>query len=115
MLQDAFAMPPEWHEQAGCSKHPDPELWWYQSSKIKDEVQLQVLRMVEAVEICNDCPVRELCLKQGLEEENLHGGSIWGGLMNHERRLMVGKQSRNSYKAEGHLIKQVRARVGRVS
>lgn len=115
MLQDTFAMPPDWHEQAGCAKHPDPELWWYKSSKIKDEVQLQILRMVEAVEICNDCPVRTLCLQQGLEEENLHGGSIWGGLMNYERRMLLGKSSLNSFREEGYMVRKVRAKVGRVS
>ena len=115
MLQDTFAMPPEWHEQAGCAKHPDPELWWYKSSKIKDEVQLQILRMIEAVEICNDCPVRDLCLTQGLQEENLHGGSIWGGLMNYERRMLLGKSSLNSFREEGYMVRKVRAKVGRVS
>jgi len=115
VLQDTYALPPEWHEQAACANHPDPELWWYKSYKHNDERRLQILRMIEAVSICNDCPVRELCLKQGLEDENLHGGSIWGGLMNYERRVMLGKPSKDSFKDEWNLVRQVRAKVARVS
>jgi hypothetical protein len=56
-----------------------------------------------------------LCLQQGLEEENLHGGSIWGGLMNYERRMLLGKSSLNSFREEGYMVRKVRAKVGRVS
>lgn len=115
MLQDSFQMPPDWHEQGLCAGHPDPELWWYKSSKIREERRLQILRMVEAVQICNECPVRELCLKQGLEQDNLHGGSIWGGLMNWERRTMLKKPSQNSFKDEAYMVAQVRKKVARVA
>ena len=114
MLQDTYALPPEWHKEAGCANHPDPELWWYKSYKTQDERKLQVLRMIEAVSICNDCPVRTLCLQQGLEDENLHAGSIWGGLMNYERRTMLGKSSANAFRDEWQMVRQVRAVVGRL-
>ena len=115
MLGHTFNMPPDWHEQGLCAKHPDPELWWYKSSKIDDEKQLQILRMIEAVEICNECPVRELCLKQGLEDDNLHEGSIWGGLMNYERRKIRKKKSQVSFRAEGYMVAQVRKKVARIA
>lgn len=78
-------MPPEWHAQGLCVGHPDPELWFYENSLYEDVRKLQALRSVEAIEICNDCPVKNLCLKQGLERENMHTGTIWGGLLYSER------------------------------
>jgi hypothetical protein len=114
-LHDTHALPPDWHSRASCANHPDPELWWYRSHKHPDENELQVLRMIEALEICNSCPVRTMCLQQGLEDENLHGGSIWGGLMNYERRMMLKKKSQNSFREEGYLVKRVRKKVARVS
>jgi hypothetical protein len=115
VLSDSHGVPPEWHKEALCAQHPDPELWWYKLYKHPDEKQLQILRMVEAIQICNECPVRELCLTQGLEDENLHGGSIWGGLMNYERRKILNKKSQNSFKEEGYMVAQVRKKVARLS
>lgn len=116
MLQDSYAVPPNWHEQASCGSHPDPELWWYNFYKIEDQKKLQVLRMAEAITICNQCPVRDLCLKQGLEDENLHLGSIWGGLTAFERRTMAKKpMNLKLIQSEKQITEQVRKKVGRVA
>lgn len=116
MLRGSYSVSPNWHSEAGCGNHPDPELWWYNFYKIEDQKKLQVLRMAEALTICNDCPVQELCLKQGLEDENLHLGSIWGGLTAYERRVIVGKiKDLKLIYSEKEITKLVRQKVGRIA
>lgn len=114
-MEHGIKLPPSWHEEASCANHPDPDLWWYEFSKFKDETDLQVLRTVEAIQICNDCPVRELCLKQGLEDENVQGGSIWGGLMTLERRQLLKRPVRSLIKGETEMVRRVRQKVAKVA
>jgi hypothetical protein len=82
-----------WHTEGNCNNHPDPDLWHYENSVHADEQQLQVLRSVEAISLCRSCPVKELCLKEGLEPENLEPwggwGTIWGGFLLSERYQLL--------------------------
>jgi hypothetical protein len=52
-----------------------------------------VYNITVAKKICDMCPVKMECLKEGLQEENLktHQGEglIWGGLLVSERALML--------------------------
>ena len=114
-MEHGIKLPPDWQKDALCANHPDPDLWWYEFPKFKDEIELQVLRTIEAIQICNDCPVRELCLKQGLEDENLKGGSVWGGLMNLERRQLLKRPVRSLTKGETDMVRKVRRKVARVA
>lgn len=99
---------PTWHEQALCQAHPDPDLWSYKGWHNPDEQELQVLRLVEALEYCNECPVRNQCLEQGLEPENMVPGIIWGGLFTYERIRVKGDKNLHSYRNEWILIRKVR-------
>lgn len=77
----------EWHKQALCANE-DPELWFYEpisGSGIDAKLRLQIKT---AKSICSDCPVKNLCLEQGLEAENMIIGTIWGGFLWQERKLM---------------------------
>ena len=98
-----------WHDQGLCSGHPDADIWHYENSIFEDEQKLQVLRSVEAIQICNLCPVKAQCLAQGLEPENMQytggAGSIWGGLLMSERHLLSTKKPSNR-----KLISEVRHR-----
>lgn len=80
---------PDYHREALCGGHPDPDLWSYSSSILRDVQLLNVYRIIEAKSICAECPVKDACLKEGLSKENmeLHQGQglIWGGLMGSER------------------------------
>ena len=113
--------PTEWHDNALCARHPDPDLWHYENSRLPDEQKLQVLRSVEAIEVCNDCPVKAQCLAQGLEDENLLWaggcGSIYGGLMMAERYSLKHKQAGNARRIdpEGRHIRAVRKRLATIS
>lgn len=88
-----------WHERALCNGHPDPDLWHYENSVFEDEQKLQVLRSVEAIQICRKCPVIEECFKQGIESDNMQytGGasSIWGGMLMTQRYLLSVKNPSN--------------------
>ena len=80
---------PDYHREALCGGHPDPDLWTYTSSLLRDVQLLNVYRIIEAKSICGDCPVKDACLKEGLSKENMEQhqgqGLIWGGLMGSER------------------------------
>lgn len=108
-----------WHDKALCNGHPDPDLWHYENSPHRDVQQLQVLRSVEAIEICMECPVQKQCLDQGLENENVLTiggvGTIWGGMMTGERAQLAGlKETHNSIRHEGRHRRDVRARLARI-
>lgn len=110
----------DWHAEGLCVGHPDPDLWHYDNSTLLDEKQLQMLRSVEAIEICNACPVKQECLKQGLEDENLlwsigGNGSIWGGLLTSERAHMRGyRHSHNSIQHEQRHARNVRQKLDKI-
>jgi hypothetical protein len=114
-METGSLRPPEWHKEGLCVGHPDPELWSYHHNYHKDARELQILRLIEAIEICNDCPVRALCLKQGLENENMHTGTVWGGHIYSERLILVNKSTQKSVEVERPLRKRLRARVAKVS
>ena len=106
----------DWHEDGLCNGYPDPDLWHYENSMHDDIQKLEVLRSVQAIELCNECPVKSLCLKQGLEHENILGmggvGSIWGGFLTGERALMAGLgTNHNSYTQESRHRKNVRLKI----
>lgn len=81
----------DWQEHALCAGHPDPDLWWYEHKWHADEQRLQILRIAEALEICADCPVKNQCLQQGLEDDNMISGSVFGGATYYERLKLVNK------------------------
>lgn len=108
----------DWHAEGACVGHPDPDLWHYDNSNFDDEQKLQVLRTVEAIQICNTCPVKSECLSQGLERENLvwsfgGNGAVWGGLITSERGLMAGyKESHNMVQDEKRHARDVKKKLG---
>ena len=85
---------PAWHSQALCSKGYDPEMWWYDYPRDGDAQIAEAYRISEAIKICNACPVQDLCLKEGLSDEDMQWG-IRGGLLASERVKIVGKERVN--------------------
>lgn len=55
-----------------------PNWWWPESS---DPAETDAL---EAMNICHDCPVRDLCADYAIAHHEEHG--IWGGLMPADRK-----------------------------
>ena len=108
-----------WHAEGLCSGHPDPDLWHYQNTRLPDEQQLEVLRSVQAIELCHECPVRAECLAQGMERENLISiggcGSIWGGLMTSERALLAGSNiNAHTIRDERRHRAHIRQKIARI-
>jgi hypothetical protein len=110
----------DWHAEGLCNGHPDPDLWHYQNTRLPDEQQLEVLRSVQAIELCHECPVRAECLAQGMERENLISiggcGSIWGGLMTSERALLAGGNTNaHTIRDERRHRAHIRQKIARIS
>lgn len=108
-----------WHEDGNCNNHPDPELWHYQNSMHSDEQELQVLRSVEAITLCRSCPVKEQCLTEGMEDQNIQfwggSGTIWGGLLMSERQVRLKRRDNSQIgKAESRHSRNVRARLAKL-
>lgn len=115
MLKDT-----SWHTEGLCSGHPDPDLWHYSSSKKLDERRLFEYRIAEAITICNSCPVKDKCLAQGLEPENLTvfhqlDGTIWGGKMLGERLNIRDKKISKKYLQEESFLRSVRQKIAKIS
>lgn len=115
MLKDT-----SWHAEGLCSGHPDPDLWHYSSSKKLDERRLGEYRVAEAVSICNQCPVQDKCLTQGLEPENLivfHHleGTIWGGKMLGERLNIRDGRMSVKYRQEASFLRAVRNKIAMIT
>ena len=108
-----------WHEQASCNNHPDPDLWHYENARFADEQRLQVLRSVEAITICRRCPVKNKCLEEGLDLENIQywggWGTIWGGLLMSERyKLLTNRENPEIFNAEKRHRHNVNAELGKI-
>jgi hypothetical protein len=75
-----------------CSSHPNPDMWFpeelpNQRGGGRPSIQQQrhmAMKATLAIAICQECPIQERCLKEGMREENLEHG-IWGGLMAGDR------------------------------
>lgn len=77
-------------EKGLCFGHPNPDLWYpemppgqpglsYSPHMVALATQIRT-----AFDICDACPVKETCRRNGMAPENLSFG-IWGGLLPGER------------------------------
>lgn len=62
---------PNWHEDAECGKAKNRKY-------IKSFFANKASQQQDALRLCAACPVRQLCLKDALEDKVLWG--VWGGL-----------------------------------
>lgn len=83
-----------WLDDAECKDHPNPNLFWYNYPRPddKDGREETILQVYVALGYCETCPVRKECLAEGLKPDNLHAGSIWGGMLFVQRRRLAGKK-----------------------
>jgi WhiB family redox-sensing transcriptional regulator len=70
-----------------CDPKKDPELWFPDATlgPYRRRIATQ-----KAKAICKSCPVRAACLQMALDANIQYG--IWGGLTEHERRLLSQRQ-----------------------
>jgi hypothetical protein len=106
----------EWMKDAYCADYPDPDLWHYESSLVKDERELAEWRVAEAKRICALCPVQAECLAEGMKQENMlifgaTEGTIWGGKMLGERLNIRTKRITFKYKKELAFLKAINKKI----
>lgn len=71
-IEEADSIPP-------CQT-TDPEIWF------SDDMEGSGTHYKLAKQLCNECPVQNLCLQFSLVSEEQYG--VWGGLTPRERRSM---------------------------
>lgn len=101
-----------------CYEHDDPDLWF--SSEVEDlgrrggptraQLDEKFNKSLQALRICNACPIKADCLEEGMRRENLDYG-IWGGTLSGERLLKAGEPIYSSErKNKVSFAKQMRER-----
>ena len=77
--------PPEWHHQGACGKacragEADAG-WWVPEQATPNNL------IHQAIAICNQCPVLEVCREWGLRQPNSLAG-VWGGMAQNQRKKL---------------------------
>ena len=75
-----------------CTFHEDPDLWFPELPTGRPTRYTAVeaaVRVEEATDICDVCPIKQSCLDKGFLPENILWG-IWGGMMAGERLVAAG-------------------------
>jgi WhiB family redox-sensing transcriptional regulator len=67
-----------WREEAACRNHPFPDVFFSDAH----DVRRYIIR-----EWCSECPVRNECLREALDNDQQWG--IWGGLSVRERNKLL--------------------------
>ena len=81
-------------EQALCAHSADPDAWFLESGQMTRE---DIDRVAYALDTCDLCPIKNMCLEQGLVPMETEWG-IRGGLFAIEREAMIRDISRNGTK-----------------
>lgn len=76
-----------------CHGDENPDAWFPDVPQGGRSVR-NTAKLIEetrrAITLCNSCPKKQACLKEGMEHENL-GFGIWGGTLAGERVLLSGR------------------------
>jgi hypothetical protein len=118
MNLESLLRQPAWMKQALCTSS-DPNLWCYErihknDKARREEFEEQVLRLMVAIDYCNQCPVRKQCLQMGLQKENMVGGVVYGGLLYSERVALTGHRYHISARDEAPIRNAVRKKVAKI-
>ena len=78
-----------------CVGHDDPDLWFSDSARddgtrgrrfMVEEIA-RVTRALEALDICNKCPIIKECREVGMTNDHIDNG-VWGGTLSGERIML---------------------------
>lgn len=82
--------------QGLCKGHDNPDLWFSDTIEAegrgrpsKADVAIAIRNSRLALAICGKCPVKDECLTEGMQPDNIDYG-IWGGTLSGERLLLAG-------------------------
>lgn len=76
-----------------CTKHSNPDLWFSDTLETgsgrptNKKREQMIAQAIEALSICNNCPIKKQCFDEGMKPENIPHG-IWGGTLAGERILV---------------------------
>ena len=89
LYKDRLFDMPSWMIQGLCAEGSYPDLWFPETAgRMNYETR-------QAIEICTQCPVKELCLAYAMKHGE-HG--VWGGTTEQQRAEMSGrKRARRVY------------------
>jgi WhiB family redox-sensing transcriptional regulator len=73
----------EWQHQGACVDK-DPESFFLEPNMRGKEKRT---REVNAVAICNTCPVKQQCLDHALKVPEVYG--VWGGMTEEQRHILA--------------------------
>lgn len=79
--------------QGNCYGDKNPDAWFPdlpQGACTAKSTAKLIEETRRAIALCNSCPKKQACLKEGMEHENL-GFGIWGGMLAGERVLLSGR------------------------
>jgi hypothetical protein len=79
---------PDWHKDAECAKSYVPMPSEFQDIWFPDHKDYSADR--DAIQICEHCPVRELCLQDALDNADVHGTR--GGMTAKQRKQILEEQ-----------------------
>ena len=88
-----------WFDRARCRSEGDLNTFFPeppQDATIAEKVRY-ASEVAEAVEICDVCPVKDLCLKDASDRGEVHG--IWGGQNFYKTRRQQAAESREKVPA----------------
>lgn len=80
-------------ELGNCYGDDNPDAWFPDVPQGAFSVKKQAILGAEtrrAIALCNSCPKKQACLKEGMKDENL-GYGIWGGMLAGERVILSGR------------------------
>ena len=72
-----------WRQRAAC-RGIDPDVFYPATDEEADEAKA----------VCDQCPVRQLCLEHALASRERDG--VWGGLTERERRRLIRQRRRSA-------------------
>lgn len=80
--------------ETACSEHINPDMWFptLRPGIRHSRANLAILDEInEAKALCSDCPIRQQCLEDGMQEDDIIFG-IRGGLLPAERLILSGRK-----------------------
>lgn len=85
-----------------CASHPNPDLWFPEQPAGRPTMakrKIVASKVMLAISICNDCPIKAECLAEGMSSENIEHG-IWGGMLAGERILAAGIDTNRTIRSD---------------
>lgn len=82
-----------WQEYSACI-NTDPESFFPEYNRDVDNQKEEILDALQALKICQTCPVAAQCFAYAMKDDNSISAGIYGGTLPFERQRMAIKSGR---------------------